>query len=202
MPMKVYYCQYSNWHHDPTPVLFNMHSDSRYTEGLNIRYLNLFQRAQFFYMILKLSRVAGGKFVYDGRMMYAIIKKYYPAFAKVAYRKYHTSMLTGVLVNNALSPVTPLMELYIKTENMIHQGTSNFMYNKAKNDNVVKSMNVALFWLRNKGMSEQEKKTYNPEVQTNMSQNTNVIPDSHTNTQDVESQANQTGRFGFNRLGK
>ena len=35
----IYYGNYSNWKHDPTPLLWIQYSDRRYTHAINIHYL-------------------------------------------------------------------------------------------------------------------------------------------------------------------
>jgi len=172
-PMKIYYCTYSNFHNDPNPTLFVMHSTGDYTEGLNIRYLSGARRAAFFNMIRRLASVGseqelpeGGKamvpgtFHYDGQMMYAIIKKYYPDFAYVAYRKYFSRFLTGKIINDTLNSASPLTELYLRTQALMNQATSNFLEMHAKNDESVKEINRALYGSRVEDMRNYENLQY------------------------------------------
>ena len=155
-PMSVYYCAYTNFHHDPNPCLFVLHSTMQYTEGLNIRYLPPYRRFAFFGMLRQLMMVGGGTMSYNGKILYEIIKRNYPDFSKVSYRKYFSYYLTGVAINEGLNPVSPLMELYIKTQNLVAQSTSNYMHMKAKNDSVVNEVNRILYDKRTKEMQNLE----------------------------------------------
>lgn len=144
-PMSIYYCSYGNWHNDPNPVLWVFHSTSAYTEGLNIRYLPSSRRMALFRMIRQLLGVGGGRMAYNGRMIYEIIKRNYPDFAKISYRKYFSTYLTGTVVNKGLSPFTPLMALYLKVNSMVGRTTSNYLQTRARADMVVKELNKVLF---------------------------------------------------------
>lgn len=163
-PMKIYYTTYSNAHHDPNPLLFVMHSDSKYTEGLNIRYLSMARQSAFYNMIRILAEVreeeSGEQFFYTGPMMYAIIKKYYPDFAKIAYRKYFTNFLFGKIVNDALNAVSPLMDLHLRTQALINESTSNLLERRAKNDMAVRVTNDYLYQTRVEEMRGYENLRY------------------------------------------
>ena len=141
-----------------------MHSTSQYTEGLNIRYLPPGRRFAFLGMIRMLLNTSGGKLKYNGKIIYEIIKRHYPDFAKIAYRKYFTTYLTGTVVNEGLNPVTPLMELYIKVRNFFTaKSTSNYLDTKAKQDTVIsREVNRALYDRRSKNMLVGEQKAYQP----------------------------------------
>lgn len=146
-PLAIYYCTYSNFHHDPCPNLFVLHSDGKYTEGINLHYLLPTRRWAFFNMIRKLAAVGADKgmvFHYNGEMMYNIIKKYYPDFAEVAYRKYFSMYLMGTLINDALNAASPLMTLYLKTQNMMSKSSQNYLEMKAKNEPYAKEVNKFL----------------------------------------------------------
>lgn len=175
--MAIHYCSYSNQHHDPNPILFCMYSDSKYTEGLNIRYLSIAQRGAFFGMIRKLqgvgalkNRVGGvgpkvyNTFAYDGVMLYAIIKKYYYHFAQVAYRKYFSKYLKGVLVNDSLNAYSPLIDVYMKMQTMMGpRATNNYLMTRAKNDEVIRNVNTALWRTRVREMDTNEN-VYKPNM--------------------------------------
>lgn len=166
-PMKIYYCTYSNFHNDPNPVLFVMNSTSKYTEGLNIRYLSPARKSAFYNMIRRLADVRTSvdlldgkeeevnvKFHYTGQMMYEIIKKYYPDFAHVAYRKYFSYYLVGKIVNDSLNASSPLTELYIRTQALLNQSSSNILQNRARKDRVVNEVNNQLISTRVEDMKK------------------------------------------------
>ncbi len=162
-PMKIYYTTYSNFHNDPNPVLFIMHSDSQYTEGLNIRYLSMARKSAFYHMIRILKEVGseeGKTFYYTGSMMYAIIKKYYPDFAEIAYRKYFSNFLSGKLVNDALAVSSPLTELYLRINSSMAESTSNIYERRAANDMAVRVTNQQLYDSRIEEMQEYENLRY------------------------------------------
>lgn len=161
-PMKIHYCHYSNFHHDPNPVLFVLHSDSKYCEGLNLRYLPSSQRGAFYAMVRRLRSAASGRMVYNGVMMYSIFKRYYPQFSKIAYRKYFSVYITGTMINDALNPVSPLMELYMKTQNLIANATSNFLEMRSRGDLIAKEVNTALYETRADAYKQQQSKIYDP----------------------------------------
>jgi len=108
---KIYATRYLNWKHDATPLIFVLYSDVNKTHALNLHYFPQPLLVQFILFVKKFNK----KFPIPptpnfGRVLYRIIKKYYPNWAKVAYRTYKTSLLSGYLINDG---ITQPVKVYI-----------------------------------------------------------------------------------------
>lgn len=185
-------CSYSNFHNDPNPLLFCLYSDGKYTVGLNLHYLLPTQRFAFFGMIRKLAAVGQKQnmvFHYNGEMLYEIIKKYYPRFAKIAYRKYFSMYLMGTLVNDCLNAASPLMNLYLKAQNLQSQASENLLEKKAKNEPYANEVNKYLKDTRSKGMNDYEDVKFNMKKLPGPS----VIPPDQTTPQQGEDKIHPVG---------
>jgi hypothetical protein len=100
-PGRVYKCIYSNWKHDPRPLVFILGSDAFYTHGINIHYLGGLQNTLLRVILnMRLSNKA-----LTGYVMYRFLKMRAPRIPKVAYRKYFTKYLLGKLVSDGVSQV-------------------------------------------------------------------------------------------------
>ena len=88
-------CRYSNFHHDPTPLVFCLYSDSAYTHGLNSHYLS---PAECIQLRKLLSYVPPGRtqFVYD------FIKARFNSVLR-AYRRYKTPLIFEIKKWQAVS---------------------------------------------------------------------------------------------------
>ena len=101
---KIYATTYSNWKHDSLPLIWVLYSDSYKTHGINLHYFPQPLLHQFILFIKKFSQRFDANLEPNlGRILYRIIKKYYPHWAKQSYRTYFTNMLNGHLVNEGIT---------------------------------------------------------------------------------------------------
>jgi hypothetical protein len=98
-PGRIYKSIYTNWHHDPRPLIFILSSNAFYTHAINIHYLETQQR-NMMHMIKNMKD--SGK-VWTGLMMYQYMKNRYPAIPSLGYRMYFTKYLKGKLVSDGIS---------------------------------------------------------------------------------------------------
>lgn len=93
------------------PLIFVLYSDSFKTHGIQLHYFPQPLLHQFILFIKKFSmRFDANKEPNLGRILYRIIKKYYPQWAKQSYRTYFTNMLNGHLVNEGITfPVNQMI---------------------------------------------------------------------------------------------
>jgi hypothetical protein len=98
---RIYTTRYSNWHHDPKPLIFILGSDAFYTRALNINYLRGYGSIL---MRMILNMKFSGKSL-TGYIMYRYLKMQSRGMLKVAYRKYFTKYLIGKLVSDGVSQV-------------------------------------------------------------------------------------------------
>jgi hypothetical protein len=107
----IYYGNYSNWKHDPTPLIWIQYSDRKYTHAINIHYLNYGDKAWLMNTIYMLKR---GAQRIDGLTFYRLLKMRRPSIVKTAYRVYFTNLLNVKLVS---AGITPLDKMIYTTSN-------------------------------------------------------------------------------------
>lgn len=100
-PGRIYKCVYTNYKHDPRPLLFIFYSDAFYTHGININYLAGLQTTM---MKMILSMRASGKTL-TGAIMYEFMKSRAPGIPQAGYRMYFTRYLRGKLVSDGVSQI-------------------------------------------------------------------------------------------------
>jgi len=102
----IYYGNYSNWKHDPTPLIWIQYSDRQYTHGINIHYLNYGDKAWLANTIYILKRSAQR---IDGLTFYRLLKMRRPNIVKTAYRVYFTNLLNVKLVSAGITPLDKMI---------------------------------------------------------------------------------------------
>lgn len=100
-PGRIYRCIYTNYHHDPKPLLFVLSSDAFYTHGINIHYLGSLQTTML--RIIMMMRASNKPLT--GLLVYQFLKLRAPGIPKLAYRKYFTKYLRGKLVSDGISQI-------------------------------------------------------------------------------------------------
>ena len=116
-PGRVYKCIYSNWKHDPRPLLFILGSDAFYTHGINVHYLGgLSQTLLRIIMQMRLSNRA-----LTGYIMYRFLKMRAPGIPRMAYRKYFTKYLLGKLVSDGVSQIPTPGKAFLITDPFVRQ---------------------------------------------------------------------------------
>jgi hypothetical protein len=95
---RIYMTNYRNFKHDPKPLLLVVGSDSLYTVGINLHYVQAFygQIEQFIIYMRQSNKCLTSKIIYD------VLKVRLPSVPKIAYRKYFTSLLRGKPVSSGL----------------------------------------------------------------------------------------------------
>lgn len=99
---------YSNYKHDPNPLIFVLYSGIRYTHALNLNYLNQQEKQYIGRLIYALKR---GNQVIDGRTLYLILKRdVYYSIVRKAYRKYFSNMIMNPrMVSAGYTPLNRLV---------------------------------------------------------------------------------------------
>lgn len=193
------YSQYNNFHHDPSPLIFILYSDTMKTHALNIHYLIPAHRFAFFNMLRNLINAqnkTGIHMYYDGKMIYEMLKRSMPIINKFSYRTYFSAYLNGISISEGLNAVNPLLDLYTKVMNLQANATNNFMLNKAKADPMVREINKIFWDKRTKEMQQATVSTYRPPAtpQPNQVRPTQVTPQQlrQIYAQRAQQQAQQT----------
>lgn len=96
----IYLGSYTNYKHDPKPLIWIQWSDKQYTHGINLHYLNRADRAWFTRTIYLLAK--GGQKI-TPRNMYRLLKMRRYNIVRTAYRKYFTSLLNMRLVSAGIT---------------------------------------------------------------------------------------------------
>lgn len=116
-PGRVYKCMYSNWKHDPRPLVFVLGSDAFYTHGINVHYLGGLQQTLLRIILnMRLSNRA-----LTGYIMYRFLKMRAPGIPRIAYRKYFTKYLLGKLVSDGVSQIPMPGKAFLITEPFVRQ---------------------------------------------------------------------------------
>ena len=98
----IYYGNYSNWKHDPTPLIWIQYSDAKYTHAINIHYLSSYDKSWLMNTIYILNRAGQ---IMDGLTFYKLLKQRKPNMVRTAYRVYFTSLLKMRLVSAGITPL-------------------------------------------------------------------------------------------------
>lgn len=120
-PGRIYKCAYTNYKHDPRPLIFIFSSNAFYTHGINIHYLGGLQQT----MLRMIVYMRNSGKALTGMIMYQFLKQRAPRIPELGYRKYFTKYLKGKLVSDGVSQVpTPgkaefLMEPFIRQLNKL-----------------------------------------------------------------------------------
>lgn len=102
----IYSSTYSNWKHDPQPLIFVMYSGDKYTHGINIHYMSVSDKQWFAKTLFLLKK--GGQ-VLTGENMYRLLKLRRMSIVKTCYRVYFTSLLNAKMVSAGLTPLDSLV---------------------------------------------------------------------------------------------
>lgn len=102
------FCQgtYTNWKHDPRPLIFIMYSGDQYTHGLNCNYMNRSDKAWFGRSLVLMKQSSSA---IDGVSMYRFLKMRRPSIIRDCYRVYFTALLDMKMVGAGLTPLDKLV---------------------------------------------------------------------------------------------
>lgn len=123
---------YSNFKHDPRPLIFVMYSGTAYTHGLNIHYMSYEDKMWLGNLIISFKK---RNQMINGRMLYRVIKTQRPSIVRSCYRKYFTK--------NIISPrmvcagFTPMERYVLKTNDGYIKQLNGYL-----NNNLASSINV------------------------------------------------------------
>ena len=148
----IYYGNYSNWKHDPTPLIWIQYSDRQYTHAINIHYLNYGDKAWLMNTIYILKR---GRQNLDGLTFFRLMKMRRPNMVKTAYRVYHTNLLNMRLVSAGITPLDRMiytnfadpwvaqLNAMIKPSEMVGEGVVQVAYSQTElRDRITSSLNA------------------------------------------------------------
>jgi len=145
----IYEGTYKNWKHDPTPMIWIMYSDAKYTHGINLHYLNNYEQSWFIrtiYIIKKYQQAI------DGRIFYNMLKQQQMSIVKKAYRVYFTNMLNckltsaGItnmekLVYSSKSPFINTLNKIIAPQEMAYPPRQVSYYPEELRDRIIQAQN-------------------------------------------------------------
>lgn len=102
---------YANYKHDPSPLIFVLYSGIKYTDGLNINYLNFQEKQYLGRLVYALRR---GNQVIDGHSLYLILKRdVYYSIVRKCYRKYFSNLIMNPrMVSSGFTPLNRLVYPY------------------------------------------------------------------------------------------
>ena len=98
---KIYTCQYVDYKNDPSPLLFVLHANNQYVEGLNVNYLNMYEQKTLAQYIMKYNIMFKDSGI-TGKLLYGILRRDIPQIINKVYRKYKFNLIRGFLVSNGL----------------------------------------------------------------------------------------------------
>lgn len=101
----LYEGSYSNFKHDPRPLIWVQWSDQNITHGLNTHYFSRSQKQWFGQMIYIVKKAQQN---IDPLTMYRFIKQRRPDLLKY-YRQYKTSLLNMKLVSAGITPLDSML---------------------------------------------------------------------------------------------
>lgn len=146
-----YYGHYANWKHDPTPLIFVMHSGPDYTHAINTHYMSRPDKEWFARMLYLIKK--GGQNV-DGLTMYRLLKLKRRSIVQSSYRVYFTRLLKMKLAGAGLTPLDRLVypvtkDPWLMTVNEmlkpeeISEGLSRYAYSPTElQDRINQSVNA------------------------------------------------------------
>lgn len=87
----IYKMQYSNYKHDPSPLILVLYSGIRYTHALNLNYLNTSEKQYIGRLLYALKK---GNQVINSRILYLLLKRdVYTSIVKKSYRTYFSNRI-------------------------------------------------------------------------------------------------------------
>jgi hypothetical protein len=114
---RVYKCAYTNWKHDPRPLVFILSSDAFYTHAINVHYLGGLQQT----LLRIILNMRQSNQPLTGYIMYRFLKMRAPGIPRAGYRKYFTKYLLGKLVSDGVSQIPAPGKALLITEPFVRQ---------------------------------------------------------------------------------
>lgn len=143
--------RYSNFKHDPAPLILVLYSGVKYTHALNLNYLSI-QEKQYIGRLLYSLKM--GKQVIDGRVLYRLLKRdVYNSIIRKCYRTYFSNMiLQPKMVSAGFTPLErnefpfgdPFiinLNKYLSKGNINYVNTKVSYYPEELRDRIILSMN-------------------------------------------------------------
>lgn len=115
----IYNFQYLNYKHDPRPTAWIQYSDQKYTHGINLNYLDYYEKDWLMKVIYNMKK---GNQIMDGFTFYKFMKMQKPSIVKKAYRLYFTNKIVNFkLVSAGVTAldklVKPFPDYFVKRLN-------------------------------------------------------------------------------------
>ena len=102
---------YSNYKHDPAPLIFVLYSGIKYTHALNLNYLAPQEKQYIGRLIYAIKR---GNQIIDGHSLYMILKRdVYYSIVRKCYRTYFSNLIMNPkMVSAGFTPLNRLVYPY------------------------------------------------------------------------------------------
>jgi hypothetical protein len=132
----IYRIIYTTWKTQERPISFILYSGPTKIHALNInaKGMSMLDIRRFVTFVKRLKNINGVE-RYTGRVLYAILRKYFPDIIRKTYRTYTTSRVLGfALVSTGIIPP----QFYTDYEKNYY---NKFIYNQAQFDVILKTFN-------------------------------------------------------------
>jgi hypothetical protein len=132
----IYRIIYSSWKTQERPISFILYSGPSKIHALNInaKSMSILDIRKFTVFIKRMKNIKGIE-KYTGRILYRILKKYFPDIIKKTYRTYRTSNVLGFsLVSTGIIPPS----FYTEYEKSYY---NKFIYDQSKYDLLLRTFN-------------------------------------------------------------
>jgi hypothetical protein len=132
----VYRIIYTTWKTQERPISFILYSGPSKIHALNInaKNMSILDVRKFVTFVKRMKNIKGVE-KYTGRVLFSILKKYFPDIIKKTYRTYNTSNVLGFsLVSTGIIPA----QFYTDYEKNYY---NKFIYNQSQFDTLLKTFN-------------------------------------------------------------
>ena len=154
----IYRIIYTSWKTQERPISFILYSGPNKIHALNInaKSMSILEIRKFVVFVNRMKKIKGVE-KYTGRVLYSILKKYFPDIIRKTYRTYSTSNVLGFsLVSTGI--IAP--EFYTEYEKSYY---NKFIYNQSQFDTLLKTFN---YESKTKYVPPPKPKLYNPQEET------------------------------------
>jgi hypothetical protein len=132
----VYRIIYTTWKTQERPISFILYSGPSKIHALNInsKTMSILDIRKFIVFVNRMKKINGVE-KYTGRVLYSILKRYFPDIIRKTYRTYNTSNVLGFsLVSTGIIP----SQFYTDYEKNYY---NKFIYNQSQFDTLLKTFN-------------------------------------------------------------
>lgn len=133
----IYRIIYTTWKTQERPISFILYSGPNKIHALNInaKSMSILDIRKFVIFVNRMKKIKGVE-KYNGRILYSILRKYFPDIIRKTYRTYTTSNVLGFsLVSTGIIP----SQFYTEYEKNYY---NKFIYNQSQFDTLLKVFNL------------------------------------------------------------